>query len=119
MNNENYTWWKLFKAQYSWGNDKISIYATLLISALFTIVMFSTGSVISTDTGTSVDLLSVPAIIYWLVFTLYLLTLYHTIKFVILGCIICGGIVYFANKGDGKDKLKARKTYREMLTWRK
>jgi len=119
MNNEGYIWWRLFKAQYSWNNDKISVYISLLINAINTIWVFSTGSVTLTDTGTPVDLLSVVAVVYWLVFTLYLLTIYHTIKFIFLGCIICGGVVYFANKGDGEDKLEARDTYREMLTWRK
>ena len=121
MNNESYAWWKLFKTQYSWNNDKVSIYITLVISALYTIVMFSTASVTFTSAGEPVEvgLVSVFAIIYWLGFTLYLLTLYHIIKFIVLGCIICGGVVYFANKGEVEDKLEARNTYKEMLTWRK
>lgn len=119
MNNESYTWWKLFKAQYSWNNDKISVYISLVISTIYTVVMFTTGGVIITDTGTPVDLLSVVAGIYWVGLTLFQLTFYHTIKFLILGCVICGGVVYFANKGAGEDKLEARNTYREMLTWRK
>lgn len=119
MNNESYTWWKLFKAQYSWNNDKISVYIALINNAIYTVVLFSTGSIIFTDTGTPVDLLSVVAGIYWVGLTLFQLTFYHTIKFLILGCIICGGVVYFANKGEGEDKLEAQYQYKEMLTWRK
>ena len=117
--NKKYSWWKLLKAQYSWKNDKSSLYMHLLISCIITLFYVFTDSIIYTDTGLPVEFFSYAAMVCWVTMFLFLMTIHHSVKFLFVGILLCGGVTYFANNGDEKEQREAIAKYNDMLTWRK
>jgi len=102
-----YSFWKLFKAQYSWKNDKTTFGVTAMLS------VFITGiTLLQLDTS-EVDnlvgmILAVCGVLY-----IYLLFLYYTLKLIGM-TFACSVVVYTSKRGS----IKGVSLYNEMLYWR-
>lgn len=116
-----YNYLKLLRAQYSWKNDRTTFYINLALSLLISLVYILFGSVEVTinEVTQPVSIFSKVTAILWMIWFGILMTFHHTIKFILLGVILCGAVTYYANFGDEGDKEEARDRYLEMMTWRK
>ena len=111
-----YSFIKLLRAQYSIKNDKINFYmcfcVALFVSAIsIAIIIYKIPSDKFYYPG-HVEALSSCALFILYQFA-YLLTLYYTIKTVLMS-FFCWGVSSLAKKGEPKQQLN----YVEMLTWR-
>jgi len=115
---ESYSYLKLLRAQYSWNNDKVTFYINSVLSLAISLLYVLTGVVTYTETSNPVEVFSSATFLLWMVWFGWLMVLYHTIKFIVLGVVLCGAITYFAKYGDEKEKSEAQERYREMMSWR-
>jgi hypothetical protein len=112
----NFSYWKLVRAQWSWKNDKIGMCISLGIS-LFILSVYLLYGVVSI-TAESYLYYLIGFVYFWLYILLVIEVIYHTIKLLLLGS-YCIAVTYIArNSTNTETKLKAITQYNEMLTWR-
>lgn len=127
MNKQDYSFWKLLRAQWSWNNDKRGLCIFTAISLVSTTIKFFLTDITYTETGLPINYLSLDALIMWCVLYViditWLLVFWQVCKLLIM-TVLCGGVVY-----EIKQELKEleyeeflnskwKDYYEEMLTWR-
>lgn len=106
---KDFSFWEVYKRQWSWNNDKINLLISFIMALLLTSVYHFTGSIQME-----------PAEYYWygvgllfIVQFICMIVIYQSLK--AIGMLLyCGLVTYMANKGD----TKAMQIYIEMLVWR-
>jgi hypothetical protein len=106
---EKFSFWELFKRQWSWKNDRESLILNLFLATLTTVTYHFCDSIHVS-----------PAEEYWkgvvILFTIIFVNMfvfYQMLK--MLGMIaFCSLVTYLSNKGD----TEAMQMYNEALTWR-
>lgn len=116
---KEYTWWRLVKSLYTWKHSLNMLW----VCAASTVIVFSINwfsvDITYNSTGETVPLIRWVALILYVYTWLWMYFLYNSVKFLFMGCFMCGGVTYFANRGSDKEKREARTSYNEILTWRK
>lgn len=107
----NYSYWRVLRAQWSWKNDKFGILMDVIIAAAVTLFYFLSGSI--TITATPEFLYVIGVLVFFAGQVIWLALMYHTLKLLILGSILLL-VCYEAKKGNSK----AVAFYNEALTWR-
>ena len=112
---DNYSFWKLFLAQWSWRNDRVMLFCNLLAAIFVSLGVVTFSDITYVETGMIVSghelwvIFLKLVIIIWSTITLG----YHLVKVIVMA-LFCGLICYFL-----KEKFKDSDKYNELLTWRK
>ena len=107
---EDYKFWKLLLAQWSWNNDKWCLLLCTGSAIIQVLVYHVSGSILVT-----------PAEQYWegmralLVGIIVLMVLFYQVVKLLFFTLFCSCTVYLCRKGDSE----AISIYHEALTWRK
>ena len=114
-----YTWWGLFKSQYSWKNERDNVIVVFIVSVVFKILTYISEGLVYESSGDPVEFLGIVYLLYFLVKYIWLLMVYYALKFVLLGVIACGLVTYCCKSNDEALAMKAKRAYDEMFHWRK
>jgi hypothetical protein len=105
----NYSYWKVLRAQWSWNNDKFTLLFAVVVSLFLVGVVHFTGIVY---VGSIEEYIKELFVILLVQMVSWLL-LYYTLKVLLLGsCVML--VCKWVKDGD----CNAKRIYKEILTWR-